>query len=52
VPAGRRIFDVTPAETIELARRPGLSRTQHWHNTDAVLLIRPKRHDHSRHGRP
>jgi hypothetical protein len=37
VPPGRRMFDVTAAETIELADKAGLSCAQRWEDQDGLL---------------
>lgn len=37
VPPGRRMFDVTPEETIELAQNAGLSCVQTWQRADSQL---------------
>jgi SAM-dependent methyltransferase len=37
VPAGRRMFDVMPEETVDLAQQSGLSCIQRWHNIDSML---------------
>jgi SAM-dependent methyltransferase len=37
VPAGRRMFDVMPEATVDLAQQSGLSCIQCWQNSDSVL---------------